>query len=50
MSIADLFDINNKFNQDMIEVIKENWSQEDIGDFTNSILITVNNIYYFFYI
>ena len=38
MSIADLFDINNKFNQDMIEVIKENWSQEDIDDFTNSIL------------
>ncbi|MDC3004755.1 hypothetical protein OAY95_02395 [Candidatus Pelagibacter sp.] len=38
MSTADLFDINNKFNQDMIEAIKEKWPQEDIDDFTNSIL------------
>ena len=38
MNIADLFDINNKFNQEMIEIIKETWSQEDIDDFTNSIL------------
>ena len=38
MSIAVLFDINNKFNQVMIEIIKKTWSQEDIDDFTSSIL------------
>ena len=37
MSIVDLFDINNKLNQELIELIKETWSQEDIDDFTNSI-------------
>ena len=38
MSIADLFDVNNKFNQEIIEIIKETWSQEDIDSFTDSIL------------
>lgn len=38
MSIADLFDVNNKFNQELIEIIKETWSQEDIDSFTDSIL------------
>ena len=38
MSIADLFDINNKYNQELIEIIKETWSQEDIDSFTDSIL------------
>ena len=37
MSIADLFDINNKLNQELIKAIKETWSQEDINNFTNSI-------------
>ena len=37
MSIASLFDINNKLNQELIEAIKETWSQEDIDNFTNSI-------------
>jgi len=37
MSIADLFDINNKFNQEMIEIIKETWSQEDIDDIVRSL-------------
>ena len=37
MSIVDLFDINNKLNQELIKATKETWSQEDINNFTNSI-------------
>ena len=38
MTIVDLFDINNKFNQDILEAINEAWSQDDADNFTNSIL------------
>ncbi len=38
MITADLFDIDNKFNQEIIIIIKEAWSKEDIKKFTDSVL------------
>ena len=38
MKIADLFDIDNKFVQEIISTIKDAWSKEDVENFTNSIL------------
>ena len=44
MSAVDLFDINSKFNQDILVMIKDAWDKEDIDRFTNSV-IEVSNAY-----
>tara|TARA_B100000989_G_C19510040_1_gene458511 strand:- start:843 stop:1784 length:942 start_codon:yes stop_codon:yes gene_type:complete len=38
MTIVDLFDVNNKFNKDILKSIKESWDEEDIEEFTSSIV------------
>lgn len=38
MSLVDLFDVNNKLNKDILESIKESWNEEDIEEFTSSIV------------
>ena len=44
VATVDLFDINNKLNQDILEFINEAWDQEDVDNFTKSIL-TVSKAY-----
>lgn len=38
MKVADLFDIDNKYVQEIISTIKDAWSKEDVENFTNSML------------
>ena len=38
MSLADLFNVNNPFNQEIIELLKQTWSKEDVDNFTDSII------------
>ena len=38
MYAVDLFDINSKFNQDILVTIKDAWDKEDIDRFTNSVI------------
>ena len=38
MTLVDLFDINNKFNQEILDAIKVAWSQKDVDNFTSSVL------------
>ena len=44
IAITDLFDIENKINQEIINMIKEGWSKENVKKFTDSIA-RVNQAY-----
>jgi hypothetical protein len=38
MTLVNLFDVNNKFNKDVLQSIKESWDEEDVEKFTSSIV------------
>tara|TARA_B100002052_G_scaffold701_1_gene660 strand:+ start:1038 stop:1979 length:942 start_codon:yes stop_codon:yes gene_type:complete len=44
MTLVDLFDINHKLNQDILEAINLAWDEEDVDNFTETIL-TVGKAY-----
>lgn len=38
LRVVDLLDVNNKFNKDVIQMIKESWDEEDVEKFTSRIV------------